>query len=426
MKLRGSRWMGIAGVAAISATAGGFGLVQASTGSGNVMTAITPCRLVDTRAGSAIGPRSTPLGAGETVSFAAIGNNGQCTGIDLGAQAIEVQLTSTGATRDSYLTVFPSNLSSPPNVSHLNPQVGIDVVSNTTTATLSPDGRFSVFNELGTTDIVIDVLGVYVPGGAGADGADGADGATGPVGPQGPAGATGATGAPGPQGDAGPQGVPGVKGDPGDTGPQGEVGPQGDAGPQGVPGVKGDPGDTGPQGEVGPQGDAGPQGVPGVKGDPGDTGPQGDAGPQGVPGVKGDPGDTGPQGDAGPQGVPGVKGDPGDTGPQGDAGPQGEVGPQGEAGPQGVPGPQGASGLTDVTVVTSAVVGPNGGSKTATATCTSGVAISGGFVISGNVTSIKESRPSDDGTGWTVVTNTPEIGNSSLQVYAICATVAST
>jgi hypothetical protein len=351
MKLRGSRWMGIAGVAAISATAGGFGLVQASTGSGNVMTAITPCRLVDTRAGSAIGPRSTPLGAGETVSFAAIGNNGQCTGIDLGAQAIEVQLTSTGATRDSYLTVFPSNLSSPPNVSHLNPQVGIDVVSNTTTATLSPDGRFSVFNELGTTDIVIDVLGVYVPGGAGADGADGADGATGPVGPQGPAGATGATGAPGPQGDAGPQGVPGVKGD---------------------------------------------------------------------------PGDTGPQGDAGPQGVPGVKGDPGDTGPQGDAGPQGEVGPQGEAGPQGVPGPQGASGLTDVTVVTSAVVGPNGGSKTATATCTSGVAISGGFVISGNVTSIKESRPSDDGTGWTVVTNTPEIGNSSLQVYAICATVAST
>ena len=113
MKLQATRWMGIAGVAAIAATAGGFGLVQAASGSGNLMTAITPCRLVDTRAASTIGPRSTPLGAGETATFAATGDNGQCTGIDLGAQAVEVQLTSTGATRNSYLTLFPANLAEP-------------------------------------------------------------------------------------------------------------------------------------------------------------------------------------------------------------------------------------------------------------------------------------------------------------------------
>ena len=89
----------------------------------------------------------------------------------------------------------------------------------------------------------------------------------------------------------------------------------------------------------------------------------------------------------------------------------------------GPEGPQGA-GLADVTVVESDVVGPNSGSKTATATCVTGVPIGGGFMLSGNNDSIKESRPSDAGTGWTAVSASTPNGNSSLQAYVICATVA--
>ena len=286
MKHKMTSWMGIAGVAAIAATAGGFGLVQASSSPGNLMTAITPCRLVDTRAASTIGPRSTPLGAGETVTFTATGDNGQCTGIALGAQAVEVQLTSTGATRNSYLTLFPANLASPPNVSQLNPQAGITVVSNTTTVTLSPDGKFKVFNESGTTDVVIDVLGVFVPGSDTDSG-----GATGPAGPQGP------------EGPAGP------KGDTGETGRQGRHRETGAKGDTGTPGAKGDTGEPEPRATPG---------TPGAKGDTGETGPKGDTG---TPGAKGDTGETGPKGDTG---TPGAKGDTGEPGPKGDTGAKGD------------------------------------------------------------------------------------------------------
>ncbi len=430
MKLQPTRWMGIAGVAAIAATAGGFGLAQAASSSGNLMTAITPCRLVDTRAGSTIGPRATPLGAGETATFSATGDNGQCVGIDLGAQAIEVQLTSTGATSNSYLTLFPSDLASRPNISQLNPQAGIAVVSNTTTVTLSPDGKFNVFNESGTTDVVIDVLGVFATG----TGTGGAAGSTGPVGPQGPAGPAGAVGAKGDKGDTGDTGAAGPQGAPGIIGAIGAIGA---IGPQGTPGTQGAPGGIGPagsQGAPGVPGDIGPEGPQGDKGDPGDIGP---AGPQGETGAIGPVGPQGPQGETGaigpigpqgPQGETGTAGAIGPQGPQGAPGIPGTPGAPGTVGPQGVPGstgPRGAPGLTAVTVVQSALSPDNPGSKSATATCASGsVAISGGFVLSGNATSIRENKPTADGTGWTVVSNPTAPAAHTLQAYVVCAAVA--
>jgi hypothetical protein len=61
MRFGVNRWVVVAAVAAVSATAGGFGLVSAGSGRGNVMTAVAPCRLVDTRTGAVVGSRSTPL-----------------------------------------------------------------------------------------------------------------------------------------------------------------------------------------------------------------------------------------------------------------------------------------------------------------------------------------------------------------------------
>ncbi len=188
-----SKWIGVAAVAAISASAGGIGLVQATTGGGNLMTAIAPCRLMDTRAGGPIGPRSTPLGAKETITITATGNNGSCSGIPADTQAIEVQFTSTETTTPSFLTAYPANLTTMPNVSQLNTRPD-QAVSNSTIVTLSATGQFKLYNDSGSTNVIIDILGLFSPG----------SGTVGPAGPAGPAGADWARWPAGPDGPATP------------------------------------------------------------------------------------------------------------------------------------------------------------------------------------------------------------------------------
>jgi len=182
MKTGISKWLGVAAVAATVATAGGFGLVNATSGGGNTLTAIAPCRLVDTRPATQVGARTSPLGAGQIVEFSVRGTNGNCTNIAADAQAASIQLTGI-STADTFLTAFPGNETTPPNASQLNPRANI-VTSNTTTVTLSPTGTFKLYNHAGSTQIVIDVLGIFSPGGVGAPGPEGP---AGPVGPAGPA-----------------------------------------------------------------------------------------------------------------------------------------------------------------------------------------------------------------------------------------------
>lgn len=95
----------------------------------------------------------------------------------------------------------------------------------------------------------------------------------------------------------------------------------------------------------------------------------------GLRGRQGATGPPGPQGDAGPkgdQGMPGIQGIQGPPGPKGDQGMQGVQGPPGV---QGDPGPTAiayiASPLTKVAV---------GENATASATCPSGMVVTGGGV----------------------------------------------
>jgi len=116
------------------------------------------------------------------------------------------------------------------------------------------------------TDFTVDVLGFFAPDSSGA----------------GPAGPRGATGAKGDQGAVGPTGPQGAQGAAGPPGPQGVAGPRGAQGQQGPMGPRGF---NGPPGPVGPKGPAGPAGAPGPQGLPGPVGPAGPQGPQGVPGT---------------------------------------------------------------------------------------------------------------------------------------------
>jgi len=74
---------------------------------GSSFVPITPCRLMDTRATSPVGPRSTPIGA-ETYVAAVWGTNGQCT-IPATATAVSLNATFTSPSAGGFLSVFPAD-----------------------------------------------------------------------------------------------------------------------------------------------------------------------------------------------------------------------------------------------------------------------------------------------------------------------------
>ncbi len=140
--------------------AGYFGARGASGGSQFTPEA-APVRICDTRAsnpsnlsgtaaqcnGHAIGPAKTA-----TLNVAGL------AGVPAGAKAVVLNVTGVTPSAPTYLTVFPGPAR--PSTSDLNPAQG-DVRANLAVATLSADGTISVYNNTGSVDIVVDVLGWY-------------------------------------------------------------------------------------------------------------------------------------------------------------------------------------------------------------------------------------------------------------------------
>ena len=135
---------------------------------------VEPCRLIDTRAATNVGPRSTPLGANQTATFNAAGTNGNCV-LPTGLTGLSANVTATGATADTFLTLFPADGTKPLS-SNLNPSPAATVTTNSVAITLSTAGAFKVFNRFGAVDVIIDVLGYYSPSTGGAPGPTGATG----------------------------------------------------------------------------------------------------------------------------------------------------------------------------------------------------------------------------------------------------------
>lgn len=178
-----------------------------TSGVRTVYVPITPCRLMDTRPPTDnVGPRATPLGAGETYVATVRGANGQCS-IPADAVSVNVTLTAVGPTAASFLTAFPSDVSRP-NSSNLNWVGGQAPVANTATVTLSAAGQASFFNLAGTVDLIVDIAGYYADHNfddryytkAEVDALAGTGTGVGPAGPAGPVGPVGPAGPPGPAG----------------------------------------------------------------------------------------------------------------------------------------------------------------------------------------------------------------------------------
>jgi YVTN family beta-propeller protein len=122
-----------------------------------IVEPINPCRLVDTRAGSVVGPRSAPIGAGETYTLTATGAQGSCA-VPVGAVGLVLNVTVLHGTRASYLTVFPGDQPRP-SASNLNWAVAQAPTPNQVTVGLSASGQISVYNNAGTVDLLVDVVG---------------------------------------------------------------------------------------------------------------------------------------------------------------------------------------------------------------------------------------------------------------------------
>ena len=155
-----SRWAAVGAAMAVVAGVGGVGAAFAS-GSAPATVSIAPCRLVDTRPGGGnVGPRSTPLGQGQSFDVRALGKTTNCQ-IPVAATALLMNVTVVNGTANSYLTAWPQG-SSRPTASNLNWRAGDGATPNFVNSAIGSGGGISFYNFAGTVDVVVDVTGYTV------------------------------------------------------------------------------------------------------------------------------------------------------------------------------------------------------------------------------------------------------------------------
>ena len=162
MSLFRTRWAALGAAVAITLGAGGISLVSAtSPATALTFVAITPCRVLDTRPEFNIGPKSSPMDAGETHTVGTHGANGACTGIPTAAEAISLNVTALDATLPSFLTIWAAD-EPRPEASSLNPVPDTPPTPNAVTTEVDSSGRFNIYNLQGSVDVVADINGYYV------------------------------------------------------------------------------------------------------------------------------------------------------------------------------------------------------------------------------------------------------------------------
>ncbi|MDQ4069951.1 MAG: hypothetical protein M3203_10855 [Actinomycetota bacterium] len=130
---------------------------------GSSYVPLAPARILDTRNGT--GGTSTKVGAGQTIELKVteVGN------VPTGPTAVVLNVTATNVSGpESYLTVWPSGADRPV-ASNLN-FTGGQTVPNLVIATVGTGGNVSIYNHVGTVDVVADTQGYFAaPVTAGTD-----------------------------------------------------------------------------------------------------------------------------------------------------------------------------------------------------------------------------------------------------------------
>jgi hypothetical protein len=119
--------------------------------------AVFPSRVLDTRVG--IGAPIAKVGPGASIDVLV---NSTSTMPASGVIAVVLNVTATNPTTGGFLTVYPTG-EAVPDASAVNFGAG-DSVPNLVTVKLGTGGRVSIFNALGETDLIADVVGWYDDG----------------------------------------------------------------------------------------------------------------------------------------------------------------------------------------------------------------------------------------------------------------------
>lgn len=118
---------------------------------------IVPSRLLDTRLGVGRAGLVRPVGPTERIEVAVAAVAGLPSVEDV--EAVVLTVTATNPTAEGYLSVWPSGTPQT-TVSSVNFLAG-ETVPNLVTVGVGADGRVSIFNGVGSTDVIVDVSGYF-------------------------------------------------------------------------------------------------------------------------------------------------------------------------------------------------------------------------------------------------------------------------
>ncbi len=122
---------------------------------------ITACRLVDTRPATQVGPRDTALGAEQNFTVDVDNASTECAGkVPAAASGLVLNVTAAQTSQRTFLTVWDSGPW--PGTSSMNPVPG-PPVPNAVTTKLSASNTFEVYNNAGSTHLIIDVVAYLTP-----------------------------------------------------------------------------------------------------------------------------------------------------------------------------------------------------------------------------------------------------------------------
>jgi uncharacterized protein (DUF1501 family) len=129
-------------------------VVGCFTADGASVMPVTPARLLDTRHG--IGARQGVVGATGDIDLAVAGVGG----VDPAASAVILNITATGASEETFVTVYPDGVGRP-DASSLNVDRG-GTIANLVIAKVGANGRVRLYNDAGGVHLLADVTGYFI------------------------------------------------------------------------------------------------------------------------------------------------------------------------------------------------------------------------------------------------------------------------
>ena len=130
------------------------GWYSAPAGPGTIYAPLSPARILDTRTGN--GAPTAPISGGSPLELQVTGRGG----VPLAdVAAVVLNVTAVNPTAESYMTVWPT-AEPRPTASNLNYRAGA-VVPNLVIVKVGLNGKVSLYNDSGQTNVIADVVGWF-------------------------------------------------------------------------------------------------------------------------------------------------------------------------------------------------------------------------------------------------------------------------